>query len=179
MRSPVLTAAALILSSVLNAQWLKYPSPGIPRLPDGKPDLSAPAPKTADGKPDLSGIWGRGGGIPKMADVPLQPAARALVEHRDKSDNKDGPLTSCLPTFFIHIAPFTLYKIVQTPGLVVMLSDGAVAPCRAKFSLTDVRFPKIRTRPGWVIPSVTGREVPSSSKRWVSTTEGGSPALSP
>ena len=27
-------------------------SKGIPRLPDGKPNLTAP-----DGKPDLSGIW--------------------------------------------------------------------------------------------------------------------------
>jgi hypothetical protein len=41
-----------------SGQWLKYPT-GIPRLPDGKPDLSAPAPRGADGKPDLSGIWTR------------------------------------------------------------------------------------------------------------------------
>ena len=39
------------------AQWLDYPTPGVPRLPDGKPNLTAPAPKTADGKPDLSGLW--------------------------------------------------------------------------------------------------------------------------
>src|SRR5207244_1698134 len=29
----------------------------IPRTPDGKPNLSAPAPQTPDGKPDLSGVW--------------------------------------------------------------------------------------------------------------------------
>jgi hypothetical protein len=39
------------------AQWLKHPTPGIPRTADGKPDLTAPAPRTADGKPDLSGLW--------------------------------------------------------------------------------------------------------------------------
>jgi len=39
------------------AQWLNYPTPGTPRTPDGKPNLSAPAPRTADGKPDLSGVW--------------------------------------------------------------------------------------------------------------------------
>ena len=39
------------------AQWLDYPTAGIPRTPDGKPNLSAPAPRTADGKPDLSGLW--------------------------------------------------------------------------------------------------------------------------
>jgi hypothetical protein len=42
------------------AQWLNYPTPGILRLPDGKPDLAAPAPRKPDGKPDLSGIWHRG-----------------------------------------------------------------------------------------------------------------------
>jgi hypothetical protein len=46
------------ISSPLGAQWLNYPTAGIPRLPDGKPNLAAPAPRTADGKPDLSGIWG-------------------------------------------------------------------------------------------------------------------------
>ena len=40
------------------AQWLNYPTPGYPRLPDGKPNLVAPAPRTPDGKPDLTGIWG-------------------------------------------------------------------------------------------------------------------------
>jgi hypothetical protein len=47
-----------VISSPLGAQWLNYPTAGIPRLPDGKPNLAAPAPRTADGKPDLSGIWG-------------------------------------------------------------------------------------------------------------------------
>jgi len=47
-----------VLSSPLSAQWLDYPTPGIPRLPDGKPNLTAPTPRTPDGKPDLSGIWG-------------------------------------------------------------------------------------------------------------------------
>lgn len=44
-------------SASLSAQWLDYPSQGIPRTPDGKPNLSAPTPKTPDGKPDLSGVW--------------------------------------------------------------------------------------------------------------------------
>ena len=47
------------LTTPLAAQWLKYPTPGIPRTRDGKPNLTAPAPRAADGKPDLSGIWQR------------------------------------------------------------------------------------------------------------------------
>jgi len=46
------------LCSTLSAQWLNYPSAGIPRLANGKPNLTAPTPRSADGKPDLSGIWG-------------------------------------------------------------------------------------------------------------------------
>jgi hypothetical protein len=38
--------AALLLTMVpLIAQWLNYPTPGIPRTADGKPDLSAPTPR--------------------------------------------------------------------------------------------------------------------------------------
>lgn len=40
-----------------NGQWLGYPTPGTPRTPDGKPNLSAKTPRASNGKPDLSGVW--------------------------------------------------------------------------------------------------------------------------
>ena len=50
----------LALAAPLGAQWFKITLPGIPRTPDGKPNLSAPATLSpADGKPDLSGISGK------------------------------------------------------------------------------------------------------------------------
>jgi hypothetical protein len=49
-------AFILLAAMLLAGQWLKYPAPGIPRLPDGSPNLSAKAPKLAGGTPDLSGV---------------------------------------------------------------------------------------------------------------------------
>jgi hypothetical protein len=58
MDRPISVFLVLLSTCVsLSAQWLQYPEPGIPRTPDGKPNLSAPPPKTPDGKPDFSGVW--------------------------------------------------------------------------------------------------------------------------
>src|SRR5262249_43573857 len=43
--------------AVATGQWLRYPTEGIPRKPDGKADLTAPAPRLPDGHPDLSVVW--------------------------------------------------------------------------------------------------------------------------
>src|SRR5262245_55166277 len=53
-----LIALTVLLASSADAQWLNYPTPGVPRSPDGKPVLRAPAPRLADGHPDLTGMWG-------------------------------------------------------------------------------------------------------------------------
>ena len=59
-------AATVFLTSTLSAQWPAYPTPGVPKTADGKPNLSGPVPRGADGKPDLSGVWqySRPPGIP-------------------------------------------------------------------------------------------------------------------
>ena len=98
----IMIAAALVLSAPAFAQWLNYPTPGIPRTPDGKPNLTAPAPKTPDGKPDLSGIWMRRGNylydLPKDGvQVPFQPWARAVYMERRETESRDKPAGRCLP----------------------------------------------------------------------------------
>ncbi|HEY7334475.1 MAG TPA: hypothetical protein VH639_06300 [Bryobacteraceae bacterium] len=125
----VLCGLALI-ASCASGQWLNYPVPGIPRLPDGKPNLAAPAPKAADGKPDLSGVWmisqgPYGGNIAndlKPGDV--LPWADALAKQREENLGSDSPLIHCLPAGPRFTAEATNpQKIVQTPALVVILNQ--------------------------------------------------------
>src|SRR5712691_8848645 len=103
MRSPrtavATIAALLLLPGLAGAQWLNYPTPGTPRLPDGKPNLLAPAPRTSDGHPDLSGIWSVGNldyfqdlakGL-KPGDIQLTPWAAAVRKQRLDRDHVDDP----------------------------------------------------------------------------------------
>jgi hypothetical protein len=50
-------ALVAALSVSVSAQWPHRPQAGVPRTPDGKVNLTAPAPKAPDGHPDLSGVW--------------------------------------------------------------------------------------------------------------------------
>jgi hypothetical protein len=124
------TLAILIL-----AQWLNYPAAGIPRLPDGKPNLSAPEPAR-----DLSGTWMGPtgtlgpGGPPRYAtylaadlpegSVPLKPHARAIVSERFEQLGKDNPFSRCLPAgvpaAWMQPAPI---KIVQNRGVTFVLYE--------------------------------------------------------
>src|SRR2546429_4799347 len=100
-------AAATLMSSLglvpVSAQWLRYPTAGVPRTPDGKANLSAPAPRTADGKPDITGLWKPGAGYVgniakdlKPEDVPYQPWAAALYKQRRDTNSKDDPTANCI-----------------------------------------------------------------------------------
>jgi hypothetical protein len=54
VRSLLLFGIALAMTSHAWAQWLKLPTPGIPRLADGKPNLDARRRAPLLAKPDFS-----------------------------------------------------------------------------------------------------------------------------
>ena len=151
-------ALLTILALPVAAQWIDYKAPGIPRLPDGKPDLSAPAPKTADGKPDLSGIWRGGGGrfdydvAPGLKPDDIQPWAEKLRQERIGDFRKDSPLARCLPVSVSFHNSRDLSRIVQTPGLIVILYESPNSPHRTIF--TDGRELPKDPSPTWLGYSV-------------------------
>jgi hypothetical protein len=70
------------LSAGAYAQWLNYVPPGTPRTPDGKLNLSAPAPRATDGKPDLTGVW--------MHEITTVAEVRRLFGDRFEAAIKTG-----------------------------------------------------------------------------------------
>ena len=142
-----LAAAGLLAAAPIRveAQWLHYPTAGIPRTPGGTLDPNAPSPRGADGKPDLSGIWDIEHNRPcppegcadmevgqefvnigwsLKSGLPYQPWAAALVKARMEQNGKDDPGTACLPTGIVknHTTPL-IRKIIQLPGVVVLLNE--------------------------------------------------------
>jgi hypothetical protein len=130
--SRLMTAFIVLLSTSvpLSAQWLHYPTPGIPRTPDGKPNLSAPTPRTQEGKPDLSGIWKGPGGKYFQdlgaggVEIPMLPWAKALYEGRKGNLQKGHPSERCLGhgvvDFDTHQTP---RRIIQSPGVIAILFE--------------------------------------------------------
>jgi hypothetical protein len=115
--------------SPLAAQWPSRPTPGVPRTPDGKVNLSAPAPRSADGKPDLSGVWRIHtnyllNATPDLKPEDIQPWAAAIYKQSGDNFRNDTDGINCLPP-----GPKTStsvgspVKIVQTPGLLIMLYE--------------------------------------------------------
>ena len=128
MKTSVLAVLLLAVSASTAAQWLDHPTRGIPRTASGAPNLTAPAPRTADGKPDLSGLWTRTSRTDAGAFKPLDPSVTELVDQRAENFLKDSAQAQCLPLgpgYLFASGPdlnFGMTKLIQTPGLIVVLS---------------------------------------------------------
>jgi len=155
-----LMAVSVMAAAVaLAGQWLNTPTPGLPRTPDGKPDLAAPAPKAADGHPDLSGVWTPNSrplqdlsvGVPNR-DVPYLPWSAQLTKDRaDGAKGKDDPAAYCVPGMpkLVYL-PYP-YKIYQLPGVTVILYEGFTT---FRQIFTDGRALPADPQPSWLGYSV-------------------------
>lgn len=121
------------LAALMPAQWINYPTPGLPRTADGKPNLSAPAPRTSDGKPDLTGLWNLNAGTGNLANVTaqlkpgdIQPWAQAVYQkHLGELGTTDPWTIGCLPA-----GPRVLLsggggpaRILQTPQMIAIFFE--------------------------------------------------------
>ena len=165
----VVLALALIGPASVRAQWVKYPTAGIPRAADGSPDMTAPTPKRLDGTPDFSGIWMAEKTRPcppngcddmmigyQFLDIgwrvpgglPYQPWAAELAKKRTADLRRDDPQARCLPTGIVRMHTDPLYRtIVQTPGMIVILHERNASYRRI---FTDGRPLPVDPTPSWV-----------------------------
>jgi hypothetical protein len=157
-------AIAIILTAVmipLTAQWVHYPTPGIPRAADGKPNLTAPAPRTAEGKPDLAGLWSvlspdtaignialRKPGDLKPGDI--QPWAQALIQQHAENFGIDNPHYKCLPDGPNYITGGGMMRFLQSPAMTVILNDDLTY----RVIHTDGRALESGPNPSWMGYSV-------------------------
>jgi hypothetical protein len=147
----IAAASVISFSGPVFAQWLRYPTAGVPKTADGKPNLSAAAPRMPGGKPDFTGIWltdnfncargqnpetlvcgselpmGKEGinmGASLPGGLPYQPWLAALVKTRTAENAKTDPHVRCFPDMFLRAYSMPhMLKFVQTPDLLVMLNE--------------------------------------------------------
>jgi hypothetical protein len=129
----LLGVLVVLFGGGVSAQWLNYPTPGIPRTADGKPKMDAPAPRAADGRPDLNGVWvaecdgsqdcfsrnrffDLARGLPDGAVV-MTPWAEAIQKQRESRDHVDDPLGYCRPAGVPRGMFATPFRIIVTPLL--------------------------------------------------------------
>lgn len=154
----VLFAAA---ASLAYPQWITYPTPGIPRTADGKPNLQAPLPRMPNGKPNLQGIWTTKADYFKdlatdiEPNVPMLPSAKALVDQRQSDDHIGDELAHCMPQGVPRMDTSNSgdalhpFKIVQTPELVVLLYETSANSIFRQVFLDGRPLPK-DPQPSWL-----------------------------
>jgi hypothetical protein len=162
------TLAVILAAQMSPAQWINYPTAGVPKKADGSPNLSAPAPRTQDGKPDLSGLWAPvrqrpldeslagqtnatgpfwdfGSVVP--GGLPYLPWAAEVRNKRFADNSKDNPDVRCMPLGILQMDthPFP-HRIVQTPGYLAILHERDM---EYRQIFTDGRRLPVDPQPSW------------------------------
>ena len=104
-----LSLSLMLQLQAQGGQVRTVPSGGTPLVPDNL--VNGPVPRLPDGKPDLTGPWLGGGsnadierdGGLKPGELPLLPWAREL---RDKRKEQDEPYVACTPMSVPRMNPF-------------------------------------------------------------------------
>ena len=151
-RTAVLGVVLMCAASTAVAQWLRYPTEGVPRKADGTPNLAAAAPRLPNGKPDFSGIWHAGNRVPCTPEInrfidcgaeiggskltldlgldlpgsslPYQPWAADVKKQRTADFSRDDPHVRCLPDSVPRMWTLPhLTKAVHSPKLLVLLYE--------------------------------------------------------
>jgi hypothetical protein len=120
------------------------------------PTASPTSPRPRRGQQTASriGVW-RGAGplyrfniAQDLNPEDIQPWAEALFLQRVRDSRKDSPLARCLPVSVPFHDFFDLNRIVQTPGLIVLLFESPNSPHRTVF--TDGRDLPKDPNPTWL-----------------------------
>ena len=121
----LLIAALILMGATIpaTAQWLDRPWPGIPRTPDGQPNLTAPAPRGPDGKPDLTGVWDGPPAAARPDPANLQPWVSDLVRLRQQEYYKARPYYQCLPSGPEAERYGSWKRFLQAPTALAILND--------------------------------------------------------
>lgn len=174
MRCSLRLGVTILISSWMSgsvvAQWVGYPTAGVPRKADGTVNMTAPTPRLANGKPDFSGIWisdrkeegketpsdastlpsGRqmaNMGVEMEGGLPYQPWLVPIVKERTDNLAIHDPHIRCLPDFFLRAYGLPhMLKFVHTAELLVMLNE-MNAGYRQVF--TDARALPDEPTPSW------------------------------
>jgi hypothetical protein len=155
MRNGLVAFSVLVMTSAapVFGQWVTYPTPNVPRLANGQPDLKAPAPRQPDGKPDFVGFWqpdrqrectsdlatkvrltqpctpGEKVNVPNgpasvPGGLPLQPWAAELAKKRTADLSKDDPHPRCQPDNYPRVYWLPHFtKMFFVPGELLMLNE--------------------------------------------------------
>ena len=130
-RKGIAIAAASAARLDIRLEWggnLGTPGDDVSILIRSKSAPVGRAPRTREGKPDFSGVW-IGSRDPSPEEPSLLPWAQTLVTARLANDGKNHPSGQCLPGDVVPMNSPLVRKIVQTPTLIVRLTEGEVFPC--------------------------------------------------
>jgi len=148
VRCALVTMVLVAGPSVAMAQWLGYPTPGIPRLANGVPNMKAHAPRTREGKPDFSGIWFANVpakdycrekdcvqeermareqiniGIKLPGGLPYTDWSKQQMVIRRTNAEENDPHTYCKPPNYPRAWTLPQHtKVIQTPEEIVLLHE--------------------------------------------------------